>query len=202
MVGTLKVVTAPGKLAVSADEFVAQSREISSTAEVAVIERYIRAATREFERQAGITIHDTEYEYVLNCWPCCNHVVLPRAVPLLEIVSVKYFESDGTERTLSGSAYIVDTHSEPGRLVLAYGESWPSFTAYPVAPIRIRYRAGIDTSAYEHSQQEADDDIKTGILLMVAGSYENRESDLADPKIVIDGRARKYIEGRRVEYVF
>jgi uncharacterized phiE125 gp8 family phage protein len=164
---------------------------------------YRKAAREYHESRTGRTIHETEWELVLNAFPGGDRIELPRATPLISITSIKYFDSDGTENTFSDSNYIVDTWSRPGCAVLAYNESWPSFTAYPVAPVRVRYKAGIATSP----TTEADDADKLPVLLLAAALYENREAvNVADRASIAQISAKYGIEAfillRQVRHLF
>jgi len=67
-------------------------------------------------------------------------IELPYA-PLIGVDSVQYVDTDGDTQTLSTDYYTVDTYSTPGRLLLAYGQSWPSTLDMPDAVI-ITYKAG------------------------------------------------------------
>jgi len=62
---------------------------------------------------------------------------------------IKYTDSGGTVTTLTeGTDYIWETNGEGlGRVVLPYGVSWPSFTAYTSNPIVIRFVCGWTTAA-------------------------------------------------------
>jgi uncharacterized phiE125 gp8 family phage protein len=71
---------------------------------------------------------------------------------------------------MSTDDYIVDTNSEPGRIVLPYDGSWPSDTLYPVNPINIEYVAGYGTST------NVPKTIKQAMKLIVGDLYENREN--------------------------
>lgn len=163
-------ISGPAKEPITLAEAKAQAR-ITTSSEDSLIEGYIAAARIFIESQTGRTIHDTTWEIVM---PYFREIWLPRATPLIEILEVVYKDSDGVATVWSDTGYIADTHTEPGRLVLAYNESWPSFTAYPASPIRIQYRAGIAASP----DVEAGDEIKYPMKLLVAGMYKNRESEL------------------------
>lgn len=166
------VITAPLKEPVTHALAKLQCRAGASVSEDELIDLYISAARRYFEGRTGSTIHQTSYRYVLDAFPGDGRIVLPRATPLISIDACKYYDSDGTEHTLAASEYIADRWEQPGALVLAYNKSWPSFRAYPVAPVRIDYTAGIAASP----DQECNETTKIAILMLVAGMWENRES--------------------------
>jgi len=167
------VITPPIKEPISLAEAKLQCRVDGST-EDALLSLFIAAARNYIEWRTARTIHETTLEYVLDSWPGTDRIVLPRATPLIEIVSVKYKDSVAAETTWTPTEYVEDKDFTPGALVLGYGLSWPSFTQYPVSPIRIRYKAGLATASPE---VEASDAIKYPALLLVAGMYENRESE-------------------------
>jgi hypothetical protein len=95
-------------------------------------------------------------------------------------VSLKYKDAAGAETAWAAANYISDTDSMPGRLVLAYGASWPSASLYPVHPIRIRYTAGIATAS---PQAEAAADVRNVIMLLAAALWEHREPEPEPEKI-------------------
>lgn len=70
-------------------------------------------------------------------------VNLPRP-PLAKVTGITYVDSNGATQTLSTSDYAVDNKTEPGRIVPAYSESWPSPRTQRNA-ITITYVAGYAT---------------------------------------------------------
>jgi len=70
-------------------------------------------------------------------------VEIPRP-PLITVDSVKYYDTSGDQQTLASTYYTVDTMSEPGRVFLAYNQSWPSTRLIPNA-VEIIYTAGYMT---------------------------------------------------------
>jgi uncharacterized phiE125 gp8 family phage protein len=132
------------------------------TALIVAAREYIEGATR----RALIT---QTWRYSLDGWPDGDEIVLPKP-PLQSVTSIVYKDEDGTANTWSSSGYIVDTDSDPGRVVLAYGESWPSVTLYPAAPIQITYKAG-----YGDAAANVPGHLRHAIKFLVAHWYENRE---------------------------
>jgi len=103
-------------------------------------------------------------------WPDKDYIIMPYG-NLQSVTSIKYKDTDGTQSTWSSSYYIVDTDEEPGRVVLAYGESWPTTTLYPTNPIEIIYSCGY--GAYAGNVPEP---IRQAIKIYAADLFENRES--------------------------
>ena len=83
------------------------------------------------------------WDYYLNSFPSGSSVDLPFG-NLQSVTHVKYTDSDGTQTTMVvDTEYIVETNGQNlGRIVLPYGETWPSFTAYTSNPIVIRFVCG------------------------------------------------------------
>jgi uncharacterized phiE125 gp8 family phage protein len=52
-------------------------------------------------------------------------MILP-APPLIGVDSISYLDINGDAQTLAAAGYDVDTTSVPGRVTLAYNQSWPS----------------------------------------------------------------------------
>jgi uncharacterized phiE125 gp8 family phage protein len=195
------VITGPTTEPISLAEVKSQLR-IDGSTEDTLLNLYIAAAREYCENRTGRTFHQQTLEWVLDAFPSGSSITLPRATPLIAISSVKYKDSDGTETTWSSAEYIADTDSVPGGLVLGYNESWPSFTPYPVSPIRIRYTAGIATTS---PVTEASDLIKTPHLLLVGGLYENRESEITEAgltRISLEYGVEAFLSQLEVAHVF
>lgn len=148
---------------------------VESAAQDEEIERYIKSARRLIEKTCGLTVHQTTWEIALDRWPDSDYIALPRATPLISVTSLKYLGTTGLETTVSSSLYLADAYPTPGRLALAFGQSWPSAALYPASPIRVRYLAGIVTAS---PVSDADALIRQAMFLLVGGMWENRESEV------------------------
>lgn len=94
--------------------------------------------------------------------------------PLIEVTGVYYSDADGNEQIFDPSNYTVDTASEPGRIVLNSGASWPTII-HNANSVRIRFRAGyVDTQASPTG--DVPYAIKAALLLVTGTLYDNRES--------------------------
>jgi uncharacterized phiE125 gp8 family phage protein len=136
------------------------------TAEDTYLSSLIIAARTQVEqhtRRALIT--QTWYQY-LDSFPSDNYIKLPFG-ELSSVTSVKYKTSAGVETALTVTTqYLVDSDAEPGRIVLPYSVSWPSFTAYSVNPIIIEFICGYGV----HSN--VPESLKAAIKLIVGDLYE------------------------------
>lgn len=167
-----KIYAEPGQEPVSVDEAKLQCR-VDGTDEDILFEWLIGTARRyveTFTRRALIT---QTWDLYLDTWPSVDYIDLPRP-PLQSVTSITYKDTTGAATTWGASNYIVDTGRTPGRVMLAYGISWPSSTLlYPTSAITVRYVCGYGATGKSVPQQ-----IRQAILLLVGHYYENREAAL------------------------
>lgn len=124
-----------------------------------------RERSEDFTRRALLT---QEWEYWLDYWPSGEIIELPYP-PLQNVTDIKYYDTDGVEATMAAVDYIVDEINLPGRVVLAYGKTWPTTTLRPTKGIKITYWAGYLPGATPQAVVRAN-------LQLVGHFYENRES--------------------------
>ena len=99
-------------------------------------------AVRRVADYASKALMTETWTLKLPSWPASGKIVLPRP-PLQSVTSITYLDTDGASQTLSAALYTVNTASEPGTIVPAYGESWPSLrTQDGVHAVTIVYVAG------------------------------------------------------------
>jgi len=142
-------------------------------------------ASREFvESVTGRALVQQTWKYYLQNWPAGNEFELPFP-PLRSVTSIKYTDSDGTQTTWEDTTtsptsydYEVDTDSEPGRIILAYGETWPSTTLHPKNPIEIEFVAGYDDDGESPPDYQVNipEGIKNAMKLDIEIRY-NRPND-------------------------
>ncbi|MGD9644058.1 MAG: head-tail connector protein [Elusimicrobiales bacterium] len=127
------------------------------------------AAAREyceaFQNRAYVT---QTWQLWLDAWPEGNEIRIPRP-PLQAVNAIKYYGADGAEYTLAPADYLVDTQSEPGRLVLAPGRGWPSVTLRPASAVCVEFVAGYG------APNKVPQRVKQAILLLVGHWYDTRE---------------------------
>ena len=168
----LTIVTEPTVEPVDLEEVEDHLRlsDTSTGEEDVVIQSYIKAARRYCERiQNRAYLHQT-WDLVLDGWPDGNYIEIPRP-PLVSVTHVKYFDTDETEYTMSAGLYYVDTDSEPGRVHLQYGETWPTETLRPANGVAVRFVAG-----YGSVSSLVPAEIKQALKLLVGHMYERREA--------------------------
>lgn len=136
-------------------------------AEGTLISDLITTAREYCEKITGRGLATQTLEVYLDCFPDKTEIKLPKP-PLQNVTSVTYKDSNATITTMTENTdYIVDLDSEIGRIVLPYGESWPSFTAYTVNPIVITIVTGYTSIPKT---------IKQAMKLLIGHWYANREA--------------------------
>ena len=164
----VKLITAPTIEPVSPAEAKDHLR-IDISDEDTVVSAMVTAAREHVEDVTRRALLTQTWDYYLDAFPPGNAIVLPFG-NLASVTSVKYKDDDGTETTMVVTTeYIVETNGEGfGRIVLPYGVTWPSFTAYPSNPITIRFVCGWTTAALVPYK------IKAAIKMLCADMYEMR----------------------------
>ena len=109
-----------------------------------LIEFLITAARHHLDGADGILrrqLVTATWELWLDKWPREKHISIPLP-PLQSVIPIKYYGTDNAEYILDPDTYFVDTKSEPGRLVLNYGEQLPSITLRPANGVVVQFVAG------------------------------------------------------------
>lgn len=161
-----------------------------------LIRDLIPAARHYAEALLNYAMVTQEFQLFLDAFPCYYEahykvrffeaLELPRP-PLQSVTHVKYTDGDGVVQTLDPLEYTVDTKSEPGRLIPAYGKVWPSTRTVPNA-VEVQYKAGFGGagSVPEHWKQ--------AILLILGQLYENR----GDAQVEIPAAANRLLWADRM----
>lgn len=131
---------------------------------------YLRTArehTEHFLRRALIT---QQWDIKVTAFPPCGVIAVPLP-PLQRVDSITYLDGTNTLRTLATDQYTVEAGRDvvPGRVVRAYGVSWPAVldTRYPIT---IRCTLG-----YGDAATDVPDAIRHAMKLFIGDLYEVRE---------------------------
>jgi uncharacterized phiE125 gp8 family phage protein len=117
-------VTAPTVEPVTLVEAKAHLRRTDSAEDV-LITGLIQAAREKVEEDTGRALITQTLDVYFDGVPCGGAAFLLPKGKLQSVTSLKSYDPDNVEATLSSSKYLVDISSEPGRIVLNSGESWP-----------------------------------------------------------------------------
>lgn len=173
----LRVTTPPAVEPLTLAEMKAHLRVIGND-EDSTITAYLQVAREMCELESRRAFVTQTLTLGLEAWPLVDRIVLPRP-PLQSVTSVTYIDYAGVTRTMPGADYIVDTASEPGRLILAYNASWPDATLRPGPAITITYVAGYGLAAAVPERY------KHALRLLTGHYYENREQVVATPGVTV-----------------
>ena len=168
MITTL--VTGPTEYAVSLSEAKDHLR-ITHTDDEGYITSLIKAAQDRIELLTGRKLISQTWKYYLQEFPGENYIVLPYG-QLTSVTHLKYTDSGATVNTDwdEDDEWTKDTDSDPGRIILKYGESWPTSTLAEENPIEIQFVCGWST------RSDVPEQIKHAIKIAISDLYENRES--------------------------
>lgn len=166
---SLTIVTPPAEEPVTLTEAKNHLR-VDLTDDDSLISALIVAAREHAEaitRRAFIT---QTLKLSLDAFPANNGPIYVPMPPLQSVNSLKYFDTDGMEQTLTeGTDFLVDNESEPGRITPAPDTGWPVTQNRPNA-VSVEFVAGFGDAS------KVPQGIKQAILLMVGHWYENREA--------------------------
>jgi len=116
------------------------------------ITEMIEIVREEAEKYQGKAFLTQTWELILDDWPCYprepkreNYIEIKKA-PIQSITSIIYTDCDGVEHTMDSDLYYLDADQFWPRIVLNYGEVWPSETLQDSGAIRIRFVAGYVTT--------------------------------------------------------
>ena len=191
--GSMAYIRVAAKVLVAACEFSADILTIGHDAiEDTWLNDAISAAREHVEDITGRALLTQTWYYYLDQFPDEDYIVLPFG-NLQSVTSVKYKDCDGTETTMTVTDYIVETNGEGcGRIVLAYGKSWPSFVPYPSNPITIEFVCGWTAAASIPKK------IKQAILMICANLYANRGEGVIGQTVSEDKTALKLLASSRL----
>ena len=89
--------------------------------------------------------------------------------------------------------YLIETNGEwPGFIVLPYGGAWPSFTAWPVTPIKIQFACGWTTQALVLYK------IKQAVKRICSILYASRGEDVLGQTVAEDKTVERLLRSVRI----
>ena len=162
--------TPPVKMAVAMKEAKQHLRvEIGWTDDDDYIDALIAGAVQRAEQVTRRKLITQTHTGFLDSWPGEDFIELPFG-SLQSVTSVKYYDTDGDLNTMDSSEYTVDIDSTRGRIVLAYGESWPTESLGPDNPIEIIFVCG-----YGDDPGDIEPNIRHAMKVLMSNWYEIRE---------------------------
>lgn len=164
MIRSLTLTTPAAEAPLTMEE-VKVSLRVTSDDEDSYIGALIVAAARYIENATARQLVTATWTMTLDCFH--DVIRLPKP-PLRSVSSIQYVDSAGTTQTLSSALYQVDTASLPGRIIPAYGQSWPT-TRDVMAAVTVVFLAGYGGAS------SVPDELKLAMRLLIGHWYEHRE---------------------------
>jgi uncharacterized phiE125 gp8 family phage protein len=165
----LTLVTGPVSEPLSTDEFKDFAR-ITDSIEDHLIDSFGLAAREKVEDDTRRALITQTWDWILDEFPDSSDAALTVPLPPLQsITSITYVDTNGTSQTWSADEYQVDSASRQGRIMPAYGESWPD-TRDEMNAATVRYIAGYGDNAVDVPER-----LLQAMKVLVATWYEHRE---------------------------
>ena len=161
-------VTGPADEPLSLEEMKEHLR-VDAADEDALIADYIAAARGAAEAYTGRAFVTQTWQAHFAGWPADGVLELPLP-PLQSVAWVKYTTDAGVLKTLSSVAYRVVTATEPGCIVLAPNQSWPTETLDAGLPVVVQFVCGYGAAAAVPAG------VKQALRWLVGHMTENREA--------------------------
>lgn len=158
-----------------------------------LITALITAATEMAEQKTGRAIMTQTLELTLDAFPEAFELT---RVPVQSVTSVKYYDTTGTQQTLSNTLYALDAADDFGfaHISPVYGGTWPT-TRDQINAVAVRYVAGYADAA------SVPQSIKNWILLMVSTMYANRETEAYSSRAVSTTVQMQFVDRLLDRYV-
>lgn len=97
-----------------------------------------------------------------------GYEIIPGVPPLQSVESITYIDTDGVTQTLAPTAYKVDVASTMGRIVPAYGTTWP-MARNEINAVEVSFTSGYGDPV------DVPRGIKNWMLIRIGTLYANRE---------------------------
>ena len=188
----LKLITAPSTYPVTLAEAKLHCR-VDLADDDTLIAALITAATEMAEQKTGRAIMTQTLELTLDAFPEAFELT---RVPVQSVTSVKYYDTTGTQQTLSNTLYALDAADDFGfaHISPVYGGTWPT-TRDQINAVAVRYVAGYADAA------SVPQSIKNWILLMVSTMYANRETEAYSSRAVSTTVQMQFVDRLLDRYV-
>lgn len=158
----LTLVTPAASFPVTATEAKLHCR-VDGASDDDLIDGLIAAATEYVEQYTGRSIMQQTWKLSLDAFS--ENILLPKG-PVQSVSSLKYFDREGVEQTVSSSDYTLDNASDPAWIVRNADATWPDVLD-SVNAVNVTYVAGYSVTPSP---------IKHAILLLIGDWYRGREN--------------------------
>lgn len=187
------LITGPAEELVTRNEAkTAAQIDLDITDQDTYIDDLIVAARRTIENFTNRALLPQTWLKAWDCFPYCDELEIDHG-NLISVTHLKYYDENNQLQTINSNQYEIDTLSEPGRVVLVDGISWPTTKYRKPNAVQLTYVAGYSNKAAVPKE------LKVALLSTVTYWFNNRE-----PVALQYSVARKlpfYIENMLHSYV-
>ena len=164
----LVLLQAPAEPVATVEEAQLQTRS-ENPQETLRLASLVAAATALAEAYCRRRFVTQRWQETFDAFPA--HAITLEHPPLASVETVAYVDPDGVLQAVPAEDYLVRTGEEPGEVVPAYGENWPSARSEPDA-VRVNFTCGYGGAA---AVPEA---VRQAVLVTVGALYDDPRSDL------------------------
>ena len=165
LIYALSMVTPPGADVLTSDQVKLQLR-IDGTEFDTAIPGWIAAATKRAQTELRRQLINATFDLFLDAFPAC--IELPRGANA--VTHVKYYDAAGVLQTLAPAVYVADVARQPGRIVCADGDSWPTVERR-LSAVQVRFVAG-----YGPGAADVPAEVKQWMLMQIGSMKKLAES--------------------------
>lgn len=154
---------------------------------------YLAGAREMAENFTGLALCRKTLQLARDEFPDCDKPIALVA-PATHVVSVEYYDADGTLQEMDPATYVLDVYSKPSWLVLVDGYGWPEVAKRPNAVI-ITYETGYGNTTDDELLPTA---AKIAILLTLGKLFEERSDATEKPTTQLPEGALELLRPLRV----
>lgn len=145
------------------------------TDDATTIDAYLESATDFAEQYQNRCLCQAEWEASYDYFPATFYLPVP---PLFSVDEITYVDTAGVTQTLDADVYVVDAISQPGRVALAFGQTWPS-TQSQIGSVTVAFTAGYASESLIPARA------RQAIRMLTAHMYEHRGDEAAASTIPV-----------------
>lgn len=153
--------------------------KVIGTADDSLISMIMESTRQTIEDRLNLKMNTQTVVQKLDTWPAASTEFNLDMYPVQSVTSITYKSSSGTG-TLDSDTYILDATSQPARIYLKDGYTWPTLLAEPEA-VTIEFVAGFGDDANDVPAK-----LKQLLLHAIAFAYENRMNPVQQRITYID----------------
>lgn len=130
----------------------------------------ITVVRRDVEKYLHRALITQAWTYTMDAFPGIGRAITVPLPPLISVVSLQYIDQNGETQTMTANTeYTGDILNQPGRIVAAYGTTWPTIRAV-INAVTLKITCG-----YGEAAADVPEEIRQAMLLLIGHLYAHRE---------------------------